>query len=244
MVRKNRKHHKITQREETRIAWAEIGKLLVSAGVVVLGILSARIIDDISIDSIYVASSLNRVSKQDIAQVVKDYELDGFFTLRLKEFENDLNEIGWVYKANIKRQWPYKLVIEIEEQMPIFRWNQDYLLNKYAQPFPIHGNESFEDRPLLKGEYGREQVLAQLYKEYNHEFGALGITIKSLEEDARYDKVMHLSNGVIINMGRDNVELQMQRCLKMFALLSDEERAAIATIDLRHSHGLAISWSV
>jgi cell division protein FtsQ len=135
-------------------------------------------------------------------------------------------------------------VIEIEEQMPIFRWNQDYLLNKYAQPFSIHGNESFEDRPLLKGEYGREQVLAQLYKEYNHEFGALGITIKSLEEDARYDKVMHLSNGVIINMGRDNVELQMQRCLKMFALLSDEERAAIATIDLRHSHGLAISWSV
>lgn len=243
MARQSRKHRKITHREETRIAWSEIGKLLISAGVVVLGIFSARMIDDVAIDSIYVASSLNRVSKQDIAQIVKRYEYDGFFTLRLKEFENDLNDLGWVYKANIKRQWPYKLVIEIEEQMPMFRWNQDYLLNKYGQPFPVD-DESFEDRPLLKGEYGREQVLAQLYEQYNHQFNALGIAIKSLEEDARYDKVMHLNNGVIINMGRDNVELQMQRCLKMFALLSDEERTAIATIDLRHSHGLAISWSV
>jgi len=243
MARQSRKHRKITHREETRIAWSEIGKLLISAGVVVLGIFSARMIDDVAIDSIYVASSLNRVSKQDIAQIVKRYEYDGFFTLRLKEFENDLNDLGWVYKANIKRQWPYKLVIEIEEQMPMFRWNQDYLLNKYGQPFLVD-DESFEDRPLLKGEYGREQVLAQLYEQYNHQFNALGIAIKSLEEDARYDKVMHLNNGVIINMGRDNVELQMQRCLKMFALLSDEERTAIATIDLRHSHGLAISWSV
>lgn len=242
----NRIHtnRKIPQKEETRIAWSEIGKLVLSAGVIVLGIFSARMIDDVSIESIHVVSSLDRVSKQEVAQVVQRYELDGFFTLRLKEFENELNNLGWVYKANIKRQWPYKLLIEIQEQTPVFRWNQDYLLNKHAQIFSVDSHESFKDRPLLRGEHGREKILAQLYEKYNSELGELGITIKSLEEDARYDKVMHLNNGVTINMGRENVELQMQRCLKMFALLSHEERSAIATIDLRHSHGLAISWSV
>ena len=234
----------LTKKEDTGIAWSEISKLLISAGVVVLGIYSARMIDDVSIESIHVVSQLDRVSKQEIAQVVRDYELDGFFTLRLKEFENDLNDLGWVYAANIKRQWPYKLVIEIEEQSPVFRWNQNQLLNKYAQTFSVSSHDSFKSKPLLKGVAGREQVLAQLYLKYNREFNDLGIAIESLEEDARYHKVMHLSNGVTINMGRENVDLQMQRCLKMFALLSHEERSAIATIDLRHSHGLAISWSI
>jgi cell division protein FtsQ len=243
VVKQVRNRRKPVNREETRIAWSELGKLFVSAAVVVLCIFTARMIDDVSIESIHVSSKLDRVSKQQVSEVVKRYELDGFFTLRLKEFENDLNDLGWVYRANIKRQWPYKLVIEIEEQTPVFRWNQDQLLNKYAQVFSAKHDEDFADKPLLRGEQGREQVLAQLYQKFNHQFHNLGITIDSLEEDARYDKVMHLNNGVTINMGRDNVDLQMQRCLKMFALLNQEERSAIATIDLRHSHGLAISWS-
>ena len=238
--KKNRRNTHLKQ--ETTIDWAELSKLIVSAIFLIVCIVATRMIQDVAIKSIHVSSNIVRVSKIEISEIVRRYEMGGFFTVNLSDFENDLNNLDWIYKANIKRQWPYKLLIEIEEQTPIFRWNQQHLLNKYGQVFTAHSNESFEHRPDIRGESGRALYLASLYKEYNHQFTELDISISSLHEDARYDKVMTLSNGVRINMGRGDVAQQMQHCLRTLALLSAKERSAIATIDLRHSNGLAISW--
>ena len=239
--KKNRRN--TPRSEETRVDWAELGKLFFSAAFIVLCIFAVRMIEDISIQNIHVSSYVERVNKKEIAEVVKHYELDGFFTVRLSEFEEGLNNLDWVYKANIKRQWPYTLIIEIEEQTPLFRWNQDKLLNKYADVFVDNTNESFASKPSLKGEAGRAHYLAELYQKYNRQFHVLDISIAELQEDARYDKVMILSNGVRIKMGRGDVDKQMTRCIKTFALLNEKERSAIATIDLRHSNGLAVSWN-
>lgn len=239
--KKNRRNTHL--RQETTIDWAELGKLMASAIFLIVCIVGIRMIEDVPIKSIHVSSNIVRVSKIEISEIVQRYEMTGFFTVNLSDFERDLNNLDWIYKANIKRQWPYKLVIEIEEQTPIFRWNQKHLLNKYGQVFSARSSESFAHRPDIRGESGRALYLASLYQEYNHQFAELGIAINALHEDARYDKVMTLSNGVRINMGRGDVAQQMQHCLRTLALLSTQERSAIATIDLRHSNGLAISWN-
>lgn len=238
-----RNRRNTTMQREVSIDWTELGKLVFSAIFITICIFAARMIEDVSIKSIHVNSKIVRVSKIEISEIVKRYEMDGFFTVNLRDFEAELNSLDWVYKANIKRQWPYGLIIDIEEQTPVFRWNQQQLMNKYGQVFTAQSDESFAHRPHLIGQSGRALYLADLYNRYNQQFLDLGISIKSLQEDARYDKVMTLSNGVRINMGRGDAEMQMHHCIGTLALLSDEERAAIASIDLRHTNGLAVSWN-
>ena len=240
---KRKNTRRAVRREAPTFDWREITKLMVFAVIVFTLVWVARGIDDIPIKTIEVASKLEKVNKDLVRSIAANYYQQGFFTAHLVDFENELNSIPWVYKANIKRKWPGKLVIAVEEQSPRFRWTGQSLLNKEAIPFLVNNFDAYQALPKLSGLAGREAYLASLYDKYNEQFKRLGFSIASIEEDARYDKVITLLNGISINVGREKTNQQIERCLQSFSEFTENERAAIASIDLRHSNGFAVRWN-
>ena len=240
--RKNRRSNKHNT-EVTRFEMREIFKLVFVAAMVIAGIYVVRGVEDVPIKTVVVESELKHVTKQEIRDIAANYLRDGFFTIKLANFENDLEMIPWVFKANIKRKWPSKLIIQIEEQTPHFRWTGQSLLNMNAEPFLVSDFDAYNQLPKLSGLAGREQYLARLYQQYNKRFRAIGLSIAAVDEDARYDKVITLTNGISINVGREHTSQQIERCLRSFEKFNKEERAAIVSIDLRHSNGFAVRWS-
>ncbi|MEM7304634.1 MAG: cell division protein FtsQ/DivIB [Pseudomonadota bacterium] len=240
-----RKYRRRTLSKETRpvFDWREVARLLVFSVIIFAVIWVARGIDDIPIKTVEVSSKLERVDKEAIRSVTERFSHEGFFTVHLGEFEQELNEIPWVYKANIKRHWPYKLIVVIEEQQPVFRWGDKQLLNRYAIAFNEKNTEKYSHLPKLFGIAGREEYLARLYAKYNQRFKQMEMEIVVIVEDARYDKVITLSNGIKINLGKDRVDQQLERCLQSFPKFNAEDRAKIASIDLRHSNGFAVQWN-
>ena len=241
---RNRNRRNIKQDARvSRIELREIFKLLFVAGIVIAGIFIVRSVEDIPIKAVVISTALHNVSKQEVRSVAAKYTNDGFFTINLPNFENDLEQIPWVYRASIKRQWPGKLVIAVTEQSPRFRWTGQSLLNEEATPFLVNNFEDYLALPKLSGLAGREFYLATLYEQFNERFERLGSPIASIEEDARYDKVITLANGITINVGREHTSQQIERCLQSFSEFTERERAAIAEIDLRHSNGFAVRWN-
>ncbi len=240
-----RNQHRVTcdSSEVTHIDFREVGKLIVVALVVIAGIWVTKKIEDVSIKTIEIQSVLNKVSKSEIRTITENYMHDGFFTVDLSSFEDQLNDIPWVYRANIKRQWPSKLVIEISEQQPYFRWGENHLINKYAELFYVEDAQKYVSLPLLQSVQGREQHLIDLYYKYSARFKEEGSGILKLKEDARYDKEITLMSGMLINVGREQTDKQIERCLNSFAMFTEAEREAIASIDLRHSNGFAVRWN-
>ena len=240
--RKNRRRHNKSI-EVSRFDLREIFKLAFVATIVIVGIYIVRWVGDVPIKTVVVESELEHVAKQEIRAVAANYMRDGFFTIKLFDFEKDLETIPWIFKANIKRKWPNKLTINIEEQTPRFRWTGQSLLNQDAEPFLVSNFDAYKQLPRLSGLAGREQYLASLFHQYNERFYEMGLSIAAIEEDARYDKVITLTNGISINVGREQTSQQIERCLRSFAEFSTDERAAIVQIDLRHSNGFAVRWS-
>ncbi|MDW3096313.1 MAG: FtsQ-type POTRA domain-containing protein [Gammaproteobacteria bacterium] len=245
MAKRLKRNQRRTMRENDamRIDFREVGKLLSVALVVIAGIWATKRIEDISIKTIEIQTALNKVSKSEIRTIAENYMHDGFFTVDLSSFEDQLNDIPWVYRANIKRQWPSKLVIEISEQQPYFRWGENHLINKYAEIFFVQDIQQYAALPLLQGVRGREQHLIDLYYKYSARFKKVDSGIHKLKEDARYDKEIILVNGISINVGREQTDKQIERCLYSFAMFTKAEREAIASIDLRHSNGFAVRWN-
>lgn len=241
-IKRNRRHvtHNV---EEARIDYREVGKLLALALIVIAVIWATKQIDKVSIKTIEVRTALNMVSKEEVRNIAQNYMHDGFFTVDLAAFENQLNDIPWIYRANIKRVWPSKLVIGIVEQQPYFRWGESHLINKYAEIFYVGDTKNFGKLPLLQGVSGREQHLINLYYKYNEKFNQVGAGILKIKEDARYDKEITLLDGISINIGREQADKQIERCLHSFAMFTKAEREAIASIDLRHSNGFAVRWN-
>ena len=227
----------------SRIEMREIFKLVFVASIVIVSIFVVRGVEDVPIEAVVINTSLQNVAKQDVRDVAAKYVRGGFFTVDLTNFEYDMEQIPWVYKANIKRQWPGKLVITIREQLPRFRWTGQSLLNEEAVPFLVNNFDAYQALPKLSGRAGRETYLVRLYDQYNERFKRLGSPIASIEEDARYDKVITLLNGISINVGREQTSKQIERCLQSFSEFTENERAAIAAIDLRHSNGFAVRWN-
>ena len=230
-------------KDAARVDFREVGKLIMVALVVIVGIWASKKIEDVSIKTIEIQSVLNHVGKSDVRTIAENYMHDGFFTVDLGSFENQLNDIPWVYRANIKREWPSKLVIQITEQEPYFRWGDDHLVNKYGEVFYAKKAQQYASLPLLIGIEGRERHLIDLYYKYSARFKQVGTDIMKLKEDARYEKEITLVDGISINVGREHVDKQIERCLYSFAMFTKAEREAIASIDLRHSNGFAIRWN-
>lgn len=241
--RKTTRRKQTNNKSLTRIEMRDVRNLIITSLLVIGGLFALRVIADVPIKTVQVNSNLAYVDKLDIKEIVAKFYTQGFFTVRLDEFEEELENIDWIFQANIKREWPNTLLIKIDEQNPTFRWAEQSLLNQEFMPFFIANNEGFTHLPKLKGSIGREQYLSHLYKKYNKYFARLGLAISSIEEDARYDKLIHLNNGIRINIGKDQVEQKIERCLLSFEELSLEEIAAIANIDLRHSNGFAVRWN-
>ncbi len=244
MVKRKKKNQRKVSRnsEPMRIDFREVRKLITVAFVVIAGVWGVKKIDNVAIKTVEIQSTLESVDKDDIRNVAENYLQDGFFTVNLSRFENELNEIPWVYKAKIKRQWPGKLAIKIIEQVPAYRWGDGYLLNSEGNIFEISDASDFLHLPLLRGINGREKYLMRLYSKYKDQFNRMGASMLKIEEDARYDKKITLANDISINVGREYAEQQIERCLYSFAMFSKAERAAISSIDLRHSNGFAVRW--
>lgn len=242
-VKRNQRRVTRNTSETVRIDFREVRKLVAVALVVIAGIWVTKKIEEVSIKTIEIHSTLTKVSKSDIRTIAENYMHDGFYTVDLGSFEDQLNDIPWIYKANIKRQWPSKLAIEIVEQQPYFRWGKNHLINKYAEVFYVENTEQYSSLPLLQGVNGRERHLIDVYYKYSARFKEVGTDILRLEEDARYDKEITLVDGISINVGREKIDKQIERCLYSFAMFTKAEREAIASIDLRHSNGFAIRWN-
>lgn len=242
-IKRNQRRVIRNHSEPARIDFREVGKLVAVALIVIAGLWASKKIEDVSIKTIEIQSVLNNVSKSDIRTIAKNYMHDGFFTVDLGSFESQLNDIPWVYRANIKRQWPSKLVIEISEQEPYFRWGDNHLINKYGEIFYTKKAQQYALLPLLIGVNGRERQLIELYFKYSTRFKQVGTDIIKLKEDARYDKEITLIDGISIHVGREQVDKQIERCLYSFAMFTKAEREAIASIDLRHSNGFAVRWN-
>ena len=241
--RKRKNQRRASQKSEAiRIDIREVRNLITVAIIVIAGVWGVKKIDDVSIQTVEIQSTLVNVDKHRIRDIAEGYIQDGFFTVNLSRFEEDLNEIPWVYKAKIKRQWPGKLAIRIIEQVPVFRWGEQYLLNADGEKFHVDSTEDFNSLPLLKGVDGREQYLMSLYYKYQTQFENMNASMLEIDEDARYDKRIALANKISINVGREFAEEQIERCLYSFAMFSKAEREAILSIDLRHSNGFAVRW--
>ena len=228
---------------QARIDGYEIAKLLTVALLFIAAVWGVKQIDNVAIKAIIVQTALHRVDKADIRNIAQTYMQAGFFTVDLDSFEQQLNNLPWIYRANIQRQWPGRLVIEIEEQTPHFRWGDKALLGAAGQVFTVNDLSAFKHLPRLQGVAGRQKYLFSLYHQYNARFHKAGAAIIELTEDARYNKVIRLANGIAVNVGRENAESQIERCLQSFAVFSKAERKAIASIDLRHSNGFAVRWN-
>ena len=67
--------------------------------------------------------------------MIRDELAGTFFTMDLDRARAALAQVPWVRRASLRRQWPQRLEVTIEEHEPLARWNDDALIDVDGEVF-------------------------------------------------------------------------------------------------------------
>src|SRR5450830_459843 len=153
-----------------------------------------------------------------------------FFTADLDAVRSAFESVPWVRKAMVRREWPNKLIVSIEEHRALGTWGDDgRLLSIKGDVFTANLAEAEDDGELLEfdGPEGSEKEVVKRFDQFRHWFG----TVK-------------LYNGMTVQLGRADSDVTLKdrinRLVSVYPQLLERLQGKIEDVDMRYPNGLAL----
>jgi len=192
------------------------------------------------VSSVRMETPLNRVSEMEVRSVLALHLEDGFFGLDAAALKSQLEQNPWIEQAVIRRVWPDALAVSIFEETAIARWGDKRLLNQYAEVFAPAVIDEDISLPMLRGPDGTQHRMMEQYQMLNQLLLASGLRIRELSLDERGSWSITVGDGLIINIGREQLIERLQRFVRFYDRQLHTEVDTLVSIDLRYRNGISI----
>lgn len=197
---------------------------------------------------ITVEGDLAHNSPQTLRATVMPRLAGNFVSLDLGHARDAFESVPWVRRATVRRVWPDRLAVKLEEHRVAALWNPDTsgeaLVNTFGEVFEANIGEVEDDAlPNLEGPAGSAaRVLAMLHA-LVPVMQPLGSAIETLRLSGHGSWRATLANGVVIELGRgepDVVAARAARFVRTLPQVTATYQRALLSADLRHLDGYAV----
>lgn len=189
------------------------------------------------IRSVEVEGEMAHVTKEQLQYVVKN-ELKGtFFTLSLDRTRQAFEKLPWVRKAEVRRYWPDRLQVTVEEHKAVARWGSAALLNTYGETFDAASSEAL---PVLEGPLGTEKLMVETYQRYKEVLAPLKKTPSHIWLSERRAWRLELDQSLTVEMGRDDGVARLSRFVTAYPNSLAQLDQTFEYVDLRYPNGFAV----
>ena len=193
------------------------------------------------------AEELQHTRRAEIEQVLPGLLKGNFFSVNLEAVRGELERLPWVRKVELRRVWPERLEVKVEEHRPAARWGEghDELVNSFGEVFTATAPEvDVGMLPLLYGPQGTAPEVLKRYGEFVGVFKALEQRPVQVKLSPRLAWQVKLGNGMLVEMGREQqksaVSARLQRFVAFYPELVARNSAQPAVVDLRYPNGFAM----
>jgi cell division protein FtsQ len=158
-----------------------------------------------------------------------------FFAADLAEVRAAVERLPWVRHVAVRRVWPGRLEISIEEHVALARWGDDALVNTHGERF---SGKTEQALPLFIGPAGTQAEVARRYARFNEIVAPLGTRIERVALSARHAWQLRLANGLHLALGRDAdlAENRLRRFVEVYPTVNNKNEY----VDLRYPNGFAV----
>jgi cell division protein FtsQ len=165
-------------------------------------------------------------------------ELNGnFFTQDLERARHGFEKLPWVRHANLRRQWPDRLYVEIEEHIAVGRWRDTALINTYGEVFEAATNERL---PVFVASDGTAAEVAQRYEQFRSLLAPLGRRAVQIKLSDRRAWELTLDGGDVLELGREDMQGRLQRYVSAYERTMARLPVRAYRVDLRYPNGFAV----
>jgi cell division protein FtsQ len=185
-----------------------------------------------------VTTPLKLASSADLEAVLARHGAGNFFALPIDELRAAVERLPWVRAATVRRVWPDRVEVAIEEHVALARWGADALVNTYGERFVARCDAPL---PLFVGPPGSEAEVTRRYERFSGLLAPLGSPVERIALSARHAWQLRLANGLQLTLGRDAelAEQRLGRFVEAYASAVGKARVPEA-VDLRYPNGFAL----
>jgi cell division protein FtsQ len=191
---------------------------------------------------VVVITPLERANGAHLEAVIREELTGTFFTMDLERARNALNEVSWIRSVALRRQWPHRLEVTVDEHEPLARWNEASLVNTRGEVFAAQWQAEL---PQFNGPEGRSAEIAARYRAWSETLQPVTLTITQVRLSPRgawQMKTMGPSGPLVLELGRDEPDARLARFVAVHGrTLGALARAGtrIEAVDLRYRNGFA-----
>ncbi|WP_440874513.1 cell division protein FtsQ/DivIB [Thalassotalea sp. PLHSN55] len=198
----------------------------------------------VPVNSIVIRGEMPYTSKADIDQIMQSINLGNFFHVDVNEVQQKVAKLPWVYSVSVRKQWPDEVQLYIVDQTPVARWNGDFFINSQGQAFQADVSRVNHALPAFFGPEGSEITALDNFKSLNKLLAFKALSIDELVLSERYSWQLILSDGVTLNLGREERVERIQRFMDVYSQIKEnkKENQQVDYVDLRYDTGLAVGW--
>ncbi|WP_374357273.1 cell division protein FtsQ/DivIB [Chitinimonas sp.] len=186
---------------------------------------------------IKVEGSLSHVTREQLRYIVKNELRGTFFTLDLNKTRAAFEKLPWVRQVTLRRRWPDRLDVTIEEHVALARWGSVGLLNTLGERFDAASNDAL---PVLEGPEGSEAEVAKGYMAFRDQLAGIARKPSRVWLSARRAWRLELDRNLTLEIGRDNVEGRLARFVEAYPRSLANLATPAQYIDLRYPNGFAV----
>ena len=183
-----------------------------------------------------VTTPLNRASAEELKAVLARYAAGNFFAAHIDEVRAAAEQVPWVRRASVRRVWPDRLEVAIEEHVAFARWGAEGLVNVQGERFAA---ASDAELPLFIGPPGTEADIARRYSRFAELLAPLGSSLERVVLSSRHGWQLRLANGMQITLGRD-VDAADERLGRFVEAYARGANGRAEVVDLRYPNGFAV----
>jgi cell division protein FtsQ len=189
-----------------------------------------------------VAGPLVHLQPAELELVVRR-ELSGtFFSMNLESARASIAKLPWVRSVSLRRQWPHRLEVTVDEHVAFGRWNDAALVDTFGSVFTADYDGVL---PQFAGPAERAAEVADRFREASAALAPLGLEVDAVRLSPRGGwqiTARGASNKLAIELGREEPSARLERFVAVYErTIGTLARAGtkIEHVDLRYRNGFA-----
>src|SRR5436309_5239379 len=152
------------------------------------------------VSEIALTHSLGNTTREEIEAATRAHIRGNFFAVAPAQVRAGLERLPWVRRASVRRVWPDRLEVTLEEHVALARWGDDALVSIHGERF---SGTTDQVLPLFLGPPGTEREVARRYARFAAAVAPLGTEVERMVLTPRYAWQLRLANGMHLMLGRD-----------------------------------------
>lgn len=166
---------------------------------------------------------------------------NNFLAIDLDSVRHALERVPWVRRVEVRRVWPDRLEVALEEHVALARWGETELINTHGERFTATTTEPL---PVFAGPAGAEADIAHRYRRFAELLAPLAEAPQRVTLTSRHAWQVRLQSGLHLELGRDYPAEPAERRLARFVASFPQTLARLQRrheyVDLRYPHGFAL----